>query len=43
MVQEKAYLDALSNVVSFSFNTTRLTLLSQQGDKLQRLTFEAAE
>jgi len=43
MAQEKAYLDALSKVVSFSFNTTRLTLLSKQDNKFQRLMFEAVE
>ena len=43
MIQEKAYFDALSNVVSFSFNTTRLMLVSKQDNKFQRLLFEAVE
>jgi heat shock protein HslJ len=43
MQQEKDYLDALSSVIRFSFNTTRLTLTAQQGDKFKHLIFAAVE
>jgi heat shock protein HslJ len=43
MQQEKTYLDALSSVVRFSFNTGRLTLTAKQDDTFQHLVFEPVE